>query len=451
MGPLIAVMIAGAAVYKVFSDNQAAAARESAKNNSRVESFTEAISDNTKSLEENIRSVIAQDFATQQSFKDLPTANFQKLAEAVTGSSEELDELVRVANKSNDGGRILLTTLDELAEGGNSLAAELVRAKFELLSTGQAAGYSGDSLEGLVRDLEGLRVSLGEATSEQQFANQVVDDLGAGFAGQASEADKATKALEDLYGATNDLFGANISLEESQINSRKALQEYNKSLSDGSLTADERTQEGLDLLKAYQNEAEAAVDAAAAAAVLNGKTLTTAESAGITAGKYFELAETLAPDSPLRKRLTDLGTQFYLMSLAKPVVVVDVETYEAQKKLDSIKRTIQEILGANTGVGIGVRFPGRATGGPVDAGTPYMVGEKGPELFVPSGYGRIIDAFSTNKALLSNAGGSMGGSGGGNVTINVNVSPTADKAAIGQTIVEAISSYERRSGYGWRS
>jgi hypothetical protein len=93
----------------------------------------------------------------------------------------------------------------------------------------------------------------------------------------------------------------------------------------------------------------------------------------------------------------------------------------------------------------------RAGGGPVDAGTPYMVGEKGPELFVPSGYGRIIDAFSTNKALLSDAGGSMGGSGGGNVTINVNVSPTADKAAIGQTIVEAISSYERRSGYGWRS
>jgi hypothetical protein len=81
---------------------------------------------------------------------------------------------------------------------------------------------------------------------------------------------------------------------------------------------------------------------------------------------------------------------------------------------------------------------------------PYLVGEKGPELFVPSGYGRIIDAFSTNKALLSNAGGSMGGSGGGNVTINVTVSPTADKASIGQTIVEAISSYERRSGPGWR-
>jgi hypothetical protein len=261
------------------------------------------------------------------------------------------------------------------------------------------------------------------------------------------EAEKAAKALEDLYKATNDLFGATISLEESQINSRKALKEYNESVSDGSLTADERTQKGLDLLKAFQNETKAAVDAAQAAKDLEGKTLSTAEAAGIQAGKYFELAETLAPDSPLRKRITDLGVQFYLLSLAKPVVTVDAETAEASRKI----RELLNLTGQLTGeYGQGLGFKKRAGGGPVDAGTPYMVGEKGPELFVPSGYGRIIDAFSTSKALLSNAGGSMGG-GGGNVTINVNVSPTADKAAIGQTIVEAISSYERRSGPSWRS
>jgi hypothetical protein len=33
--------------------------------------------------------------------------------------------------------------------------------------------------------------------------------------------------------------------------------------------------------------------------------------------------------------------------------------------------------------------PGRATGGPVTAGRPYLVGERGPELFVPSSGGRI--------------------------------------------------------------
>lgn len=33
--------------------------------------------------------------------------------------------------------------------------------------------------------------------------------------------------------------------------------------------------------------------------------------------------------------------------------------------------------------------PGRATGGPVSGGRAYMVGERGPELFVPSSGGRI--------------------------------------------------------------
>ena len=34
-------------------------------------------------------------------------------------------------------------------------------------------------------------------------------------------------------------------------------------------------------------------------------------------------------------------------------------------------------------------MPGRATGGPVSAGRGYLVGERGPELFVPSSGGRI--------------------------------------------------------------
>jgi hypothetical protein len=267
------------------------------------------------------------------------------------------------------------------------------------------------------------------------------------LADEAAEAKKATDRLKDLYEITNDLFGANISLEEAQIETRKALQDYNKSLSDGSLTADERQREGLNLLKSFQNEAEAAATAAEATAKLDGKTLSTAESAGITAGKYFELAETLAPDSPLRKRITDLGVQFYLLSLAKPTVTIEVEITEAQRKLRELIGLTNELTG-EYGAGLGIMK--RASGGPVASGTPYLVGEQGPELFVPSGYGRIMDAFSTSKALLSNSGGGMAGSGS-NITINVSVAPTADKASIGQTIVEAISSYERRSGDGWRS
>jgi|SRR5689334_11012857 len=52
-------------------------------------------------------------------------------------------------------------------------------------------------------------------------------------------------------------------------------------------------------------------------------------------------------------------------------------------------------LGAGVLNGLGgiiaslVGSPGRATGGPVNAGRSYVVGENGPELFVPSTGGRI--------------------------------------------------------------
>lgn len=36
-------------------------------------------------------------------------------------------------------------------------------------------------------------------------------------------------------------------------------------------------------------------------------------------------------------------------------------------------------------------LPGRATGGPVDQGRAYLVGERGPEVFVPSQGGRIAN------------------------------------------------------------
>ncbi len=42
------------------------------------------------------------------------------------------------------------------------------------------------------------------------------------------------------------------------------------------------------------------------------------------------------------------------------------------------------------GIKIGLGLPGRASGGPVSSGQPYLVGERGPELFVPGSNGRIV-------------------------------------------------------------
>lgn len=46
-------------------------------------------------------------------------------------------------------------------------------------------------------------------------------------------------------------------------------------------------------------------------------------------------------------------------------------------------------------------LPGRATGGPVSAGRGYVVGERGPELFVPSSGGRIEQLGSGGSRNVS--------------------------------------------------
>lgn len=62
----------------------------------------------------------------------------------------------------------------------------------------------------------------------------------------------------------------------------------------------------------------------------------------------------------------------------------------------SIRGGLGAIFGSGNGASeLGTLFaalagaPGRATGGPVTPGRPYLVGENGPELFMPTASGRI--------------------------------------------------------------
>ncbi len=61
-------------------------------------------------------------------------------------------------------------------------------------------------------------------------------------------------------------------------------------------------------------------------------------------------------------------------------------------------------LGSITGMfGTGGIFAGRASGGPVRADRPYLVGEIGPELFLPSSDGEIVSNAKSRKLLSAAA------------------------------------------------
>lgn len=72
----------------------------------------------------------------------------------------------------------------------------------------------------------------------------------------------------------------------------------------------------------------------------------------------------------------------------------------------------------------------RATGGNINAGQPYLVGERGPELVVPTGSGYVVP----NDALTATA------AGGGQVvsfTQHINIDSRSDQATIMQAMVQA--------------
>lgn len=166
-----------------------------------------------------------------------------------------------------------------------------------------------------------------------------------------------------------------------------------------------------------------AEDAAAAQDFLTGGLRNTLRQAGLTEGEIRDLIRTYGrvPD--------DVMTE------------LDADSTPARREIGSAvgyavanwaNRTFTANIGANVGSAIAaiqsigtaagsINIPGNAAGGPVAGGRVTLVGEKGPELFVPDSDGRIIP----NHQLGGGSGGTMiGGGGGGGVVNNYEVNVT---------------------------
>ena len=80
------------------------------------------------------------------------------------------------------------------------------------------------------------------------------------------------------------------------------------------------------------------------------------------------------------------------------------------------------MLGGNDGKGLfsilSGNFGKRASGGPVSIGSPYLVGERGPELFVPGTGGSVVPTQDLRSAMNG------GGAGGGSPVLNMSFQTT---------------------------
>jgi len=310
-----------------------------------------------------------------------------------------------------------------------------------------------------------------------------ISDLAAAQEAAATATEKhgeAIKAVNDAMNASLDPFTNVISAANADAEAKRKLAEltgtvatkqeaYNKALRDlGSdspdtkRAAEELAQAQRDLDEAQGKAFKSALDLEQAINLLGGKLHDSPELYKQNIDKINAMEQAHQISAETAKRMRDRLIEVAIAAGAIPGnagTIVWADTDDAKRKLEEIRGIIRDLLGLDNtlngtyGRGLGIQVSkaptpgGSAIGGRVGAGDARLVGELGPELFLPDTAGTIVTARETASML----GGGGGGSTNVTYAINVNVDPTADKATVGKSVVEAIKLYELRSGSGWRS
>ena len=218
---------------------------------------------------------------------------------------------------------------------------------------------------------------------------------------------KQAQYLQDVIDRENELYGFERSLIEARQDFLAAQVEFNTVMGDAEAT--------------MQDQIDAAIGLSEEYATLEGASLDSRDGTMRQIEKLEELRRGVAPGSPLYNALSE-----YI------------------RQLNLIPRNVTTRLGITgfTGESSSQLVAGvRADGGPVTANKPYLVGERGPELFVPSAAGMIVP----NEQLVS--GGVTGGSmGAGSVVLNVTVT---NPVASGEQLANELAAYTRRNGTRW--
>ena len=146
--------------------------------------------------------------------------------------------------------------------------------------------------------------------------------------------------------------------------------------------------------------------------------ITVADGIGVAFSQAFQglISGSMSAEEALGSFFKSVGDMF--VSMAAEII--------AKQMTMIILQTILKALGAAGGggggggmssqgyfsptTGLGMAGPnfGLANGGPAAGGTPYLVGERGPELFVPGSNGGVMSNNDLRSAMNSQGGGAAG-------------------------------------------
>jgi hypothetical protein len=409
------------------------------------------------------------------SVKDGPQVAFEQMAVAINSlpDGELKAAAMRAAfGKAGDALIPMMSGLDDATEKarrlGLTLSEQMARdsEKFNDAMTTLGAGLSAlvrNSLSGTVSVLAEMSNQLVNAAGKGQFLTGVLFELGrvgaatlggiAAIFGDEKAVDQAAAAFASMTikpdGGTPSPAAAP---KVDQAALRAALSRSGAGRGGKSKGGKDDNLAGRQWQEWMDEEAKIMAEAAAATDKYNQtlRDMESAETAAMIAGEVARAEAILQMDEILNKQTLmangfdengkkigestkknsewarELGLSF--SSAFEDAVLAGKKFSDVLRSLAqdiariALRKAVTEPLAAAVGKGIEGMF--KADGGPVTAGSTYIVGERGPEVFVPSVSGSIVP----NHAL-----------GGGGVTLvqNINVDSRSDQASIMQAMAMA--------------
>ena len=350
----------------------------------------------------------------------------EKLGKSLGITAEEAKELKEAIPSFEESGEIesynklagVVAKLEGKYDKTNSKLSEYTRSLFTLVEQGAKAAQS-------LRDLESANNDLDKSISDSSTAeDKEGDHMAAVIAARKKE---AAAVIEQ----TRKQFQDEQTLADEQLIERLAA------IDDAGLLTAEKNQaieeaKALHVQKLADLEKKRTADEQAQ--VMKRLNMKKMELAGYTqlGGQLVNLMSTIGAEN------SAIGKAIFLADQALAVANIIVSTQQAAAQarvLDptgslsaSITATGYASAAIAGGVAVGQTFSGRQTGGPTEAGTPYRVGESGPELFTSGGRQFLIGGEKGNVTPNNQLGGGMSAP---QVNVNV-VNNTASNVSVSQ-------------------
>lgn len=273
----------------------------------------------------------------------------------------------------------------------------------------QVTGVASGAVEGLIGSLDGLtgaHEEAADAARDQQLAELSLVD---GFVGVQASMMSAAESTRNLKAARK-------ALAKAEADAGKGSTEYKEALAALQAAQLDAITSHVDAKQAVKEYAQELKDSGNTNAQVEARVRKFGQAAGLTKGEIDKLIDSVRDHTNTLKGVPkNVDTKVTANTADAKAKVQDLATRIAN--LPDRKLITLEVITT----GKGGSLLGRASGGPVEANQPYIVGERGPELVVPRAPGVVIPAHRTAAMLRGSDGGGLNMNGlriAGRLTLN---------------------------------